>query len=581
MSLLIRFSPVMLALFVCGCQTSNTSLLSWSRDAEVPSLTQAELNATMDGPDVDGEVFAETSTKPVQDDGSARQQRVDQWLQRGRQSIASADSSPRKSRMLADATQAFREVLKIDSENAAAFHGLAIVSDLNQDWDLAEMNYKHALSQSRDDVNLLNDLGYSYLLQERFAEAAQYLNRAVQIDNRHEKARINLAILNIKRGDQSSARLHLAQIYPTHQVETTLESILQAHRPQVDDALVSDRVRPRYEAGGTTQAVAPVQTAAHRQSVVTDAGPRPQTAPVFGPGGIIHPPGPQQNSSNGTSAQPDVQMTPPVVRSRSVGRTVTLPPQIQMRPPQLPPSANVFTPRAGTMPVLPSAGPPVSQGPLAVNPGVISPTGMPPAYGADSGVPQRMVPAAPMPQTPPNWHGHGISPAPHGIPPAGAYGPAGNGNLAAPVGAALLPTPPGVPSGLIPGSPLHDDGLHGQPPVSVYPDGTVFAGPSTPAVNQRGTPASPVGFASPVQQQATRMGSPGTPPTASVSATPPTSRQQPGPGYFAPGPVFGQGYQPQNPPTMDPLQQYRAARQQTEYQRALQAAGHPQPGSLQ
>lgn len=577
MSLLIRFSPVMLALFVCGCQTSKTSLLSWSKDAEVPSLTQAELKATMDVPDVDGEVSAETSPESVQDDGLARQQRVDQWLQRGRQAIASADSSPQRSRMLADATHAFREVLKIDSENAAAFHGLAIVSDLNQDWDLAEMNYKHALSQSRDDVNLLNDLGYSYLLQERFAEAAQYLNRAVQIDNRHEKARINLAILNIKRGDQSSARLHLAQIYPTHQVETTLESILQAHRPQVDDALVSDRVKPGFEAGDTTQVVAPVHTAAHRQSLVTDSASGPQAGPVFGAGGIIQPPGPQQNAANGTSPQPDFQTTPSAVRSRSVGRTVTLPPQIQIRPPQLPPSANVFTPPAGTMPVLPPAGPSVSQGALALNPGVIPPTGMTPGYGADTGVPQGMVQAAPMPQTPPNWHGHGISPAPHGLPSAGGHGPAGNTSPAAPVGAAPQSTLPGVPSGLVPGNPLHGNGMHGLPPVSVYPDATVFSGPSTPAVHQRGTPASPVGFPSPVQQQATRMADPGTPPTASV----PASQQQPGPGYFAPGPVFGQGYQPQNPGTMDPLEQYRAARQQTEYQRALQAAAYPQPGSLQ
>ena len=77
------------------------------------SLPQAEMKATMDGPDVDGKVFAEISTKPVQDDGTARQQRVDQWLQRGRQSIASADSSPKKSQMLADAMHAFREVLTV------------------------------------------------------------------------------------------------------------------------------------------------------------------------------------------------------------------------------------------------------------------------------------------------------------------------------------------------------------------------------------------------------------------------------------------------------------------------------------
>ena len=70
---------------------------------------------------------------------------------------------------------AFQAVLDGDPNSAAALQGMGIVADLSQDWPAAEHYYSRALSFKPNDADLINNLGYSYLLQNRLAEATQTL----------------------------------------------------------------------------------------------------------------------------------------------------------------------------------------------------------------------------------------------------------------------------------------------------------------------------------------------------------------------------------------------------------------------
>lgn len=50
-----------------------------------------------------------------------------------------------------------------------------MIADRQQDYLTAQRYYLAALNASPNDPNLLNDIGYSFLLQSRYAEAENYL----------------------------------------------------------------------------------------------------------------------------------------------------------------------------------------------------------------------------------------------------------------------------------------------------------------------------------------------------------------------------------------------------------------------
>ena len=59
-----------------------------------------------------------------------------------------------------------------------ANHRLGVIADRQQDYQSAQRYYFAALQASPRDANLLNDVGYSFLLQSRYGEAEQYLQAA-------------------------------------------------------------------------------------------------------------------------------------------------------------------------------------------------------------------------------------------------------------------------------------------------------------------------------------------------------------------------------------------------------------------
>ncbi|MCP4172708.1 MAG: hypothetical protein GY758_18255 [Fuerstiella sp.] len=227
-----------------GCQSLDTPVLPWQTSKETKYT--AEQIAAMNNPQpvaaraVAGNedqrlITATASSRPVSSG------RVEQLIQSGQATLRNAQTPFQ----LARARQDFQEALDLDDSNASAHHGVAIVADLQEDWSAAEDHYKQALRQRPQDPGILNDLGYSYLLQNRYYESSQYLNQALQVAPGYEHAHINLALLSLKRGDRVGAETRLSDIYSPEDVNTTLARLEDDLRSENGDAVRADTSQPR------------------------------------------------------------------------------------------------------------------------------------------------------------------------------------------------------------------------------------------------------------------------------------------------------------------------------------------------
>ena len=221
--------------FAAGCQSAGAVFpLQANRE---PSYTMDELAALEGGPQAAARNEMQLSgqqkkTANLSNDSGITQasyttdsapvsaQRIDQLVKQGQAGIRAAGHG--NSEGLLEARQNFAQVLSLDAANPSAHHGMAIIADLQKDWPAAEFHYKQSLSANPQDPNLLNDLGYSYLLQNRFHEAQQYLNQSLSIAPQHERAHVNYALLSLKRGDRAGAEQRLARIYSPTDAQATL-----------------------------------------------------------------------------------------------------------------------------------------------------------------------------------------------------------------------------------------------------------------------------------------------------------------------------------------------------------------------
>ncbi|MEZ6059981.1 MAG: hypothetical protein R3C19_06440 [Planctomycetaceae bacterium] len=226
------------ALLVCavvlsGCQSTGSSRFPW-----LPLASRDEFSADkMSSVDELQPAFAANSSSTGQPSGGSGDQRavaserVSRLIADAQRSVQSAGQSPTDPARLENAKHLYQQALQLDPRSAAAHHGIAVIADLEKNWGLAEIHYKQALARSPRDASLLNDLGYSYLLQNRFHESSEYLNQAIQVEPNHEHARINLALLSVKRGDRDAAYAQLSHLFPPQEAQrmlTRLENDVQS-----------------------------------------------------------------------------------------------------------------------------------------------------------------------------------------------------------------------------------------------------------------------------------------------------------------------------------------------------------------
>ncbi len=114
----------------------------------------------------------------------------------------------------AQAAHFYERVLRDEPGHAIAHHRLAVIADQTQDYPAAERHYRAALLARPGDPTILNDLGYSYLLQGRLAESERVLRETISASGPTERAITNLALLYALTGDQDRALEVLAMTAP-------------------------------------------------------------------------------------------------------------------------------------------------------------------------------------------------------------------------------------------------------------------------------------------------------------------------------------------------------------------------------
>src|SRR5207247_1685288 len=88
---------------------------------------------------------------------------------------------------------------------AEAFHRLAIVNDKRSEFGKAVAAYREAIALDPENANLYCDLGYSYFLQHRWADAESNLVRALELRQEFPRAHNNLAMVLARTGRPEQA----------------------------------------------------------------------------------------------------------------------------------------------------------------------------------------------------------------------------------------------------------------------------------------------------------------------------------------------------------------------------------------
>jgi tetratricopeptide (TPR) repeat protein len=127
----------------------------------------------------------------------------------------------------------FEAAIKADPGYAAAQHRLAIVSDLQENYRVAESHYLLALSLDPRNANVAADLGYSYLLQKNWMAAEQYLTQALTLDPNHDMAVEHLAVVYGERGQPQLAEATLMRTMSREKAQAKLAELFPEKAKQL------------------------------------------------------------------------------------------------------------------------------------------------------------------------------------------------------------------------------------------------------------------------------------------------------------------------------------------------------------
>jgi len=166
------------------------------------------------------------------------------------------------------AKSAYNRILNQQPNHVVANHRLAVIADKQRDYATAERHYVTALRVNDSDANVLSDLGYSYLLQQRYPDAEQQLQRALEIQPSHSKAQNNLGLLYGKMGDYDKCLAAFRQTGSEAEAQAKVASQFPLGRPSPAAAQFAGppRTQPaqhnlgtppqRYDIGATSAAQA-------------------------------------------------------------------------------------------------------------------------------------------------------------------------------------------------------------------------------------------------------------------------------------------------------------------------------------
>ncbi len=107
----------------------------------------------------------------------------------------------------------FLKALEYNKNSAGANNGLAIVYQMEEQWELAENHFKKALSSDADFSQARNNYGSFLYARERYQDAKEQLlivSRDTQYEKRHAVL-LNLGLVYLKLGEVDKAKTVLRQ----------------------------------------------------------------------------------------------------------------------------------------------------------------------------------------------------------------------------------------------------------------------------------------------------------------------------------------------------------------------------------
>jgi Flp pilus assembly protein TadD len=109
------------------------------------------------------------------------------------------------------------QAVKIDKKRWKAYNGLGVIADLERNTEEAINYYQSALAIMPNSPMLLNNLGYSYYLSGDELKARGLFTQALNYDTQYKRAIHNLALIEIKNGEFTSAAMLFNRIMSPHE----------------------------------------------------------------------------------------------------------------------------------------------------------------------------------------------------------------------------------------------------------------------------------------------------------------------------------------------------------------------------
>lgn len=247
-----------------GCQSS----LSLTRLFKQPKADQDKsVLAILDKDDVHGEktaglpLAAKAKERATSPSGALTKQ-----LDQGQAALSAyyEDGNPTH---LTEAHRLYTQALARESGNPESHHGLAIICDLQKDYESAELHYRAALESDPDNGKVLGDLGYSYLLQNRLSESEALLTQATKRDPGNTQATKNLAYVYAKRGNYNLADATFRQVLDDVEVRQEMAALFPNGRPDMAREGERSKLPWQKNPGITTEEFSDRMTTARDQSM--------------------------------------------------------------------------------------------------------------------------------------------------------------------------------------------------------------------------------------------------------------------------------------------------------------------------
>jgi Flp pilus assembly protein TadD len=142
---------------------------------------------------------------------------IDEHLRLGEQELARGNHQQAKLH--------FEHVLEKHPDHAKAHHRLGVLADKLSRFEQAEQHYLTALAGDSRNAALLSDLGYSYFMQGRHADAERYLLESRKVNPQYDTAIANLGLLYGSTGRKQEALALFRQIGDDSQVQAIMQQI--------------------------------------------------------------------------------------------------------------------------------------------------------------------------------------------------------------------------------------------------------------------------------------------------------------------------------------------------------------------